>query len=174
MGPPGRYSFHHALPISPMYYQSKVLPNPQSTWQQEREKISPTYRTFGCCVRVGPPGHCAAKLKPNLHKGVILGYVPHTTLEIYYGRTQKHPRLRLWHMLILTRVVWTIYQSKKCHQMLCSSHLYRQWTTCPAGHHWAKCLQLCLSCCPLCPYLHWLVEVLWLPQQQYLWSIVWR
>ena len=44
-------------------------------------------RTFGCCVWVQPPGAQTAKLKPNLQKGIFLGYVPHTTQNmLWYNR----------------------------------------------------------------------------------------
>jgi len=47
-------------------------------------------RTFGCRVWVCPPGRRYAKLIPNSHKGIFLGFIPNTDKNIIWYDTETH------------------------------------------------------------------------------------
>ena len=77
------YAFYHALRMSNAFPERTRNRSPVCLSTGKQEDFS-NIRTFGCRVWVRPPGHRAAKLKPNSRKGIFLGYVPHTTRNILW------------------------------------------------------------------------------------------
>ena len=100
----------------PMYSLNMVLLYPQSAWQQQSEKISPISKLLAVEYGFALLGIVLQNSNQICVSVYSLDMFP-SPLEIYYGTTQKHPRFRLQHMLVLTRGCM-ISQSLKCLQML--------------------------------------------------------
>ena len=109
------HDFYHTLRMSNALPERGTSQSPVSLATGKQEKFS-NIQTFGCLVWVCPPGHCNAKLNLICLRVCSLDMFP-IPLKTYHGMTQKHPRLKLQHMLILTREQM-ISQSLKCLQML--------------------------------------------------------
>ena len=77
------YAFYHALCMSNAFPERNATQLPIQLATGKPENFS-NIRTFGCRVWVRPPGSRSAKLKPNLRKGIFLGYVPCTTRNILW------------------------------------------------------------------------------------------
>ena len=76
-------TFYHALCMSNALPERNLTQSPIQLATGKPKNFA-NIQTFGCRVWVRPPGSRSAKLKPNLQKGIFLGYVPRTTRNILW------------------------------------------------------------------------------------------
>jgi len=83
------YAFHFWLRIDNSMASRDHLVSPNYITAGKKDDLS-ALRTFGCRVWVRPPGRRSAKLIPNSHKGIFLGFMPNTDKNVIWCDTETH------------------------------------------------------------------------------------